>query len=177
MYLWIYPIKYFKVIDYRTTKSIISIFYFRRFVYCFAIRLGNTIATGPIRLMIFQLQNNIMILVAKQTAVLANPFRLTCFTIVKVDYSGSIPVVRKAINIHFNRNSFNFNRFSCQLSYPRINAGFLSVYEKLVRQFTFNPHIHFGTNRFHVWEYWGKLSQRRNFYCSFVDLLCWKDYF
>lgn len=78
------------------------------------VALGGTVAARPIGFMIFELKDAIVILVAKQAAILANPFHVALLAIVKICHFVLLPTVSETVSVYFNWNSLYFDFLSAQ---------------------------------------------------------------
>ncbi len=136
----------------RRQKLKISSFNFRRLVYCLAVAFGNAVATSPIRLVILQLDNAFVVLMAQKSTIFTNPFHLTGFAVIKISSLRPIPIVRVTVHIHLNGNPLNFYVLSGQLTNSFINVGLFPIDQKLIRHLALDSNVHLGTDRFHVWQ-------------------------
>lgn len=72
-----------------------------------AVALGRAVTARPVRPVVLQLQDAVVLLVAQQTAVLADPLYVALLAVVKISDFSLLPPVREAKYVYLYWNALH----------------------------------------------------------------------
>jgi hypothetical protein len=104
-----------------------------------------------------------MALVAEHNAVFTDPFYVALLAVEEVRHLTLLPTISEAVNIDFNRNSFDFNLFATEKSNLLLKTSTFSVDDQGTRNGSFDLGIHFRADVLKEGKNGGERSNGCNF--------------